>query len=135
MTELKQFATEIARHIGGGEVFFLEGDLGAGKTTFTSYFAVALGAKQDVSSPTFTIEQVYEIAHGLRIRHFDLYRITSAPELFVAEFLEGLYDKNEVRLVEWGESLLPYLPKYTLIRFNRSAKGENIRELTIEEIG
>ena len=135
LAELEKFAAEVARTIKGGEVIFLQGDLGAGKTTFVSFFARVLGARQEASSPTFTIEQVYEAADGTLIRHYDLYRVASAPEFFVAEFLEGLYDQKEIRLVEWGDPLLPYIRTYTLIRFERSLEGENVREVSLEKVG
>lgn len=84
-----------------GDVLVLTGDLGAGKTQLTKGIAAGLGVKADVTSPTFTIEMVYEGA-DLPLYHFDLYRLDSADELEDT----GIFDvlgSDGVCAIEWGE--------------------------------
>lgn len=84
-----------------GDVLVLTGDVGAGKTQLTKGIAAGLGVKADVTSPTFTIEMVYEGA-DLPLYHFDLYRLDSADELEDT----GIFDvlgSDGVCAIEWGE--------------------------------
>lgn len=84
-----------------GDVLVLTGDLGAGKTQLTKGIAAGLGVKADVTSPTFTIEMVYE-GTDLPLYHFDLYRLDSADELEDT----GIFDvlgSDGVCAIEWGE--------------------------------
>lgn len=84
-----------------GDVLVLTGDLGAGKTQLIKGIAAGLGVKADVTSPTFTIEMVYEGA-DLPLYHFDLYRLDSADELEDT----GIFDvlgSDGVCAIEWGE--------------------------------
>ena len=72
-------ASHIAKQCNGGEIILLNGDLGAGKTTFTKGFAKALGITNAVTSPTFTLMKTY---YGrLRLYHFDMYRIIDEGEV------------------------------------------------------
>ena len=84
----------------GGEVVFLCGDLGAGKTQFAKGVAAALGVGVEVVSPTFTLAARYEAR--LPLVHYDLYRLRDGRELREIGFLES-DDAREVALVEWGD--------------------------------
>ncbi len=95
----------LGRRLGGllraGDVLVLTGDLGAGKTQLTKGIAAGMGVTDDVTSPTFTIEMVYEGA-GMPLYHFDLYRLDDPGQL---EDI-GLYDALEGDgpcVIEWGE--------------------------------
>ena len=84
-----------------GDVLVLTGDLGAGKTQLTKGIAAGLGVVDDVSSPTFTIEMVYE-GSSCTLYHFDLYRLEDASELDDT----GIFDvlgADGVCVIEWGE--------------------------------
>ena len=74
MEETAKYAFEMAQNAEPGQVFALIGDLGVGKTVFTKGFAEGLGIEEPVSSPTFTILQIYEEGR-LPLYHFDVYRI------------------------------------------------------------
>jgi len=82
-------------------VIYLDGPLGAGKTTFVRYLAHSLGYQGHVKSPTYGLLEVYEI-NKIKLLHLDLYRVESAEELeFLA--LRDLYDANSLMLIEWPE--------------------------------
>jgi len=89
-------------------VIYLEGDLGAGKTTLTRGLLRGLGHEGSVKSPTYAIVESYEMA-AVAIHHFDLYRF-SDPEEWLDAGLVDLFDERSVCLIEWpaqGEGFLP----------------------------
>lgn len=106
--QTKQIAADFARTLKGGEVIFLEGDLGAGKTTFVQGLVSAFSHDAEVRSPTFTLVNVYPIAHDRikRIVHIDLYRLLNISELPALALEEYLNDQTVV-LIEWPELARP----------------------------
>lgn len=99
--ETFELAEKIAARLVGGEVIFLNGRLGAGKTAFTKGLAKSLGITQTVTSPTFTIMKEY--AGRLKLYHFDLYRIEDAEDLTELGLNELLFDKEAVCVIEWNK--------------------------------
>ena len=96
--ETLDIAAAFASKLVGGDVVLLHGDLGAGKTTFTKGIARALGVKDVVTSPTFTIVKEYE-GDRLRLFHMDMYRLTGdITELGLEEYFER---KDGVTVIEW----------------------------------
>lgn len=96
---------ELGRRLGellrAGDVLVLTGDLGAGKTQLTKGIACGMGVEGDVTSPTFTIEMVYQ-GTDLELDHFDLYRLDDPDQLEDT----GLFDvlgADGVCVIEWGE--------------------------------
>ncbi len=123
-----KIAKKFERTLSGGEVVILNGDLGAGKTTFTKGLAKALGITENVTSPTFTLMNIYTSGR-LKLYHFDMYRIedeSEAQELGLDEFFYG----NGVCMIEWAENIKNMLPK-NLITINITKLGENKREIEI----
>lgn len=99
--ETYKLAGLLADELHGGEVILLEGDLGAGKTTFTKGLARALDIEDEVTSPTFTILNVYEDGR-LKLNHLDMYRVESSEEL--AELgIEDCFDDESVTVIEWNK--------------------------------
>lgn len=92
---------KLASTLDGGEVILLNGDLGAGKTTFTKGLAKALGIAEEVTSPTFTILNVYESGR-VKLNHLDMYRVESADELSELG-LEDCFDGDAVTVIEWNK--------------------------------
>ena len=93
LKETEQLANDFAAKLNGGEVVLLNGDLGAGKTTFTQFVFKALGVDQVVSSPTFAILKSYD--GKFRLHHFDTYRITT-EEAIEAGFDEVFQEKDSI---------------------------------------
>jgi tRNA threonylcarbamoyladenosine biosynthesis protein TsaE len=105
---MASLAAKLASLVEPPLVVYLEGDLGAGKTSFTRAFIRALGHQGSVKSPTYGLLEDYPLGH-LHVVHLDLYRIEQPGEL---EFLglEDLCDDRSVFMVEWpgrGEGHLP----------------------------
>ena len=112
-----------------GDILLLEGDLGAGKTTFTQGLAEGLGVDEFVNSPTFVIINEYFSGH-LPLYHMDLYRLEDEAQLYdlgVEEYFFG----NGVSVVEWPEIALAFLPEaYTRLTFLREGQGREVKITT-----
>ncbi len=125
--ETKKLANDFAAELIGGEVVLLNGDLGAGKTTFTQFVFSALGVKEVVNSPTFAILKSYQ--GKFTLHHFDTYRITY-EEAIEAGFDEIFEEKDSIIFVEWSENIAPLLPE-KVIKINIKHLSENEREFEI----
>ncbi len=130
--ETKRFALSLARQLKAGDIVFLQGELGSGKTTFVKGLAQAFKvAPKKVNSPTFVLMNYYK--GKLPIYHFDLYRLENAEPVAEQEigniFDEYFYGEG-ISLIEWPERLREYKPKrYYLVKFKH--KGETRRGITI----
>lgn len=118
-----------------GQVFTLVGDLGVGKTVFTKGLAKGLEIEEQISSPTFTIVQVYEDGR-LPFYHFDVYRIGDISEMDEIGFEDYIYGEG-VSLIEWANLIEEILPEqYTEIRIEKDLEqGFDYRRITIEKRG
>lgn len=117
-----------------GDVIWLSGDLGTGKTALTNGIAKALGIDAYITSPTFNLVNEYE--GRLPLYHFDVYRISDPDEMFDIGFDEYINDGG-VTVIEWGEQIAEILPS-DIIRVTiekNLQKGLDVREITIEFIG
>lgn len=125
----KQLATDFAKWLKPGDLVVLNGDLGAGKTTFTRYTFEALGAKGVVNSPTFAIMKVYE-SPVAELYHFDTYRI-DVNEAIESGFDEILSNRQgKIIFIEWSENIAPLLQNITYT-INLKYLTENEREIEI----
>ena len=78
--DTKAIGRQLGESCNPGDIVLLHGDLGVGKTVFTKGFAEGLGVQEPISSPTFTIVQIYETGR-LPLYHFDVYRIADVEEM------------------------------------------------------
>lgn len=125
---------EIGKNANPGSVYTLIGDLGVGKTVFTQGVAKGLGIDEPVSSPTFTILQVYEEGR-LPFYHFDVYRIGDVEEMEEIGYEDCFYGDG-ICFIEWANLIEELLPKtYTRVTIEKDLeKGFDYRKITIEEI-
>ena len=127
---------ELGRKIGlqarPGQVYTLTGDLGVGKTVFTQGVAAGLGITEPVSSPTFTIVQVYEEGR-LPFYHFDVYRIGDIEELEEIGYDDYFFGKG-ICLIEWAELIEEILPddRISITIEKDLAQGFDYRRITVE---
>ena len=109
LDSINQTAQQFIDHIGNRTVFAFNGKMGAGKTTFIKAICQAMGVKETVNSPTFSIVNEYEAADGRIIYHFDCYRINNIQEAVDLGAEEYLYSGN-LCFIEWSENIAPLLP-------------------------
>lgn len=119
-----KIAKQVADLLSAGDVVVLNGDLGAGKTTFTKGLAVALGVEETVTSPTFTY--VKEYSGRLNLFHFDMYRVADADEVYELGLEEYFY-RGGVVVVEWNK----YDNIANPIVINISRVDDNVREFEL----
>lgn len=104
-----KLAAKLGAKLEAGDLICLEGDLGAGKTTFTKSLAKAIGVTRTVNSPTFTIMKQYQ--GKVPFYHFDVYRIRNEEEDF--GFEEYFYGEG-IAVVEWSHLIASQLPEERL---------------------
>jgi tRNA threonylcarbamoyladenosine biosynthesis protein TsaE len=127
--ETGQFAEKLAGHLNPGAVLTLEGDLGAGKTTFTKGLAKGLGVTKTVNSPTFTI--IKEYRGRLPLYHMDVYRLhDSFEDLGFDEYFEG----EGVTVVEWAHLIQDQLPE-ELLSLSIYREGDSTRRIVLKPYG
>lgn len=128
----KRLGHQLAAQLSGGDVVLLCGTLGAGKSELARGIAEGLGVKGPVTSPTFTLLNIYETEKAL-LHHFDWYRIEETEELILAGLDEEIGGAN-ITLIEWHERAFELIPEnHLVITLNRVA--DQSREITIEPVG
>ncbi len=126
--ETLELAKKLAGELGKGSVIGFLGDLGSGKTAFTSGFVKGLGINAEVSSPTFAICNDY-IGKNDRVYHFDMYRIDGWDDLYSCGYYDYL-DTDAYILCEWSENIFGALPDDAVI-IKIDKLGENERSFKI----
>lgn len=118
---MRDLGARVSRLVRPGDLLLLDGDLGAGKTTFAQGFGAALGITEPITSPTFVLSRVYPTAHGFDLVHVDAYRIADADELDDLDLTAG----DPVLLVEWGDGKAEHLASDRLwITIDRRGDGD-----------
>lgn len=130
---LIDLAAALAAELRPGDVVFLQGELGAGKTTLTQYLARALGvgAEQYVASPSFAL--LHEYSGRLPVYHMDLYRLGDEEDVEAAGLTEFL-EQQGVAIVEWPDRLGTLVPQDRL-EIHIQIESEETRRLILEPWG
>lgn len=126
--ETFQIAKDISKKIVPGDVFLIEGPLGAGKSVFIRGILSGLGVNEAVPSPTFTLVNEYKGIYP--IYHFDLYRINNPFELYEIGFEDYVYSDG-VSLIEWASKGGDLMPE-NAINIDIKIKSDNEREIKIQ---
>lgn len=116
LSRLDELAAQLAGNVGAPAWVYLQGDLGAGKTTFAQRFIAHKGYTGRVTSPTYALMQDYSTA-DVTVIHCDLYRLSEPEELYEIGVLEDVIDKPAIALVEWPEKGRGVLPSPDLALF------------------
>jgi len=131
--QTEKIGEQLANSLKPNDVILLDGDLGAGKTTFTKGLAKGLGIKRYVKSPTFTI--IHEYREGrMPLFHMDVYRLEDGggDDLGWDEYFYG----DGVSVIEWSQFIQDYLPEdYLRITLKRNDESDNQRTLDFEAQG
>lgn len=114
LNDLDRAAADFISKIGDNRIIAFYGSMGAGKTTFITALCKALGVKDVVNSPTFTIVNEYRTDTGRSVFHFDFYRLNKIQEARDIGFEEYLYETDGICLIEWPEVVEELLPDETL---------------------
>lgn len=131
--QTQALAKKIADLASAGLVITLNGDLGAGKTTFTKGFAQELGVTDRVKSPTFNILNTYESGR-IPLYHFDAYRLEESGA--ADQGFEDYLGTDGVTLIEWPQFMSDLLPNDRLVMtFERIGNSENNRLITVKGLG
>lgn len=132
--ETRALGERLGKAAEPGQIYTLIGDLGVGKTVFTQGFAKGLGIDESISSPTFTIVQIYDEGR-MPFYHFDVYRIGDIEEMDEIGYEDCFYGEG-VCLIEWANLIEEILPKgYTRITIEKCLdKGFDYRKITIGEM-
>ena len=126
---------KLGQEAKAGQVYCLNGDLGVGKTVFTTGFAKGLGIEEHITSPTFTIINEYE--GRLPLYHFDVYRIADEDEMEYTGYEDYFYGQG-VCLVEWAELVKGLIPEdaiWITVEKDYTQDNEDYRCITIRQEG
>lgn len=118
----------LAGALPGGALLFLEGELGAGKTTLTQGLVGALGFGEPVTSPTYALMNLYP-APGGQVLHVDAYRVRDVQELYEMD-LDELIAASRLSVVEWGEGLYADYPHAPVLRLEHLDGDPEARRVT-----
>ena len=126
--ETEAVGEALGKVLAPGAVIAYLGDLGAGKTAFTRGLARGLGAKEPVTSPTYTIVNEY-LSGRLPLFHFDMYRLSSSEDLFDIGW-EDYLDRGGVCAVEWSENVADAMEHAITVSIEKT--GEASRRITVK---
>jgi tRNA threonylcarbamoyladenosine biosynthesis protein TsaE len=129
LSQTEAFAKRFIKQVAPGTIIALEGDLGAGKTTFVKYCAQALGIREIVDSPTFTLLKTYG---SPSLHHIDAYRLEGGH--YAGDIEDALDDQKAYIFVEWASYISDALPT-PMIELHFKHINENEREVTVIQEG
>lgn len=131
-------AKKTADKLSGGEILLLEGDLGAGKTTFAKGLALAFGITEEIVSPTFTLMQVYQLPKEIRgikkLVHIDTYRLDDARAFTDIGAMDFVGEPDTVSIIEWPEKIASILKERKTIHIAFLHEEKSTRTIQIEDL-
>lgn len=135
--ELPLVAKKIDPYLKMGTIFFMDGELGAGKTTLISEVC-KLSSYQEVSSPTYSLLNIYQLPYKCDVYHYDLYRIADEDDLESIGMWEHFLARDKIFFVEWFQMIpMEQWPmdwiKY-VIKIQKSETDENFRKIELYEL-
>ena len=136
LEDTKSLSKKISKATNAGDIIFLYGDIGVGKTTFVRFFINSLEnknkiKKSDVLSPTFNIVYDYQVG-DVKILHYDLYRLKNYEDIFQLGVFETSND--HIKIIEWPELIWPK-PKDRIDILFKYSQLMNSREVKITGFG
>jgi tRNA threonylcarbamoyladenosine biosynthesis protein TsaE len=136
---MKDIGKRIATELKGGDILALHGDLGAGKTTLMKGIAAGLGVKQEITSPTFTLMNIYNVKTLKResiktLIHIDTYRLKDEKELIAIGAEDFLGASDTICVIEWPEKILGLLRGRAIMDVTLEHVSQNERRVTYENI-
>ncbi|MDA8883330.1 tRNA (adenosine(37)-N6)-threonylcarbamoyltransferase complex ATPase subunit type 1 TsaE [Planktomarina temperata] len=127
-----EIAVSLAELLGPGDVVLLQGGLAAGKTYFTRHLVQALGTQDDISSPTYTIANIYQTKR-CDVLHVDAYRLSGAQEFYNLGLEEEI--ETAISIIEWGGRIEEAFDVYLRITFSAVPEQDGARVLEIAAMG
>ena len=136
LKDTQSLSKKISKIIKNGDVIFLYGEIGVGKTTFVRFLINHLEVenkikKSDILSPTFNIVYDYDIAE-IKIQHYDLYRIKNHNDILELGMFESL--ENHIKIIEWPE-LIKHKPKDRIDILFEYSKLQESRKVKVSDFG
>jgi tRNA threonylcarbamoyladenosine biosynthesis protein TsaE len=126
-------AAALARLSRAGDIILLAGEMGSGKTAFAQGFGHALGVREPITSPTFTLVHSYD-TEGPTLHHADLYRLDQLAEVAELALLE-LAEDDGIVLVEWGDVVESTFGEHLIVRLEMVDGDPDARRVTIGAVG
>jgi tRNA threonylcarbamoyladenosine biosynthesis protein TsaE len=127
-----EIAASLAEVLGPGDVVLLQGGLAAGKTFFTRHLVQVLGTQDDISSPTYTIANIYQTKR-CDVLHVDAYRLSGAQEFYNLGLEEEI--ETAISIIEWGGRIEEAFDAYLRITFSPVPEQEGARVLEVAALG
>ena len=133
--ETIDFGIDFADKLKGGDIILLSGDLGAGKTTLVKGIAQGLDIKDEVTSPTFILMNIYKICNkklkNKKLVHVDTYRLENENDLMEIGIEDYLGNKDTICIIEWPEKIKNLLENKKIMSVNIKHLDKNSRKIEL----
>lgn len=130
LDQLTEVAILFLQRAGGEKIWLIEGEMGAGKTTFVKSICAVLGVKDNMSSPTFSIVNEYEAENKQIIFHFDFYRLKNEREALDIGIDDYFYS-GAYCFIEWSEKIINLIPDdYVVVKIQPTTETTRTLSLT-----
>lgn len=132
--ETRNLGKTLALQLKGGDIVCLYGELGAGKTTFVKGVAEGLEIKNDITSPTFTLMNIYQLVKPQvsKLIHIDTYRLKNENELIQIGAEDYIGAPDSIAIIEWPEKIEKILSNKNLIQVHLNHGQNQAREITVD---